>query len=155
MISISEATVQDIPFLQRFQEHILQMEREYDPFHKPAPARIYEDHHFKRLIARKDAAVFVAQEKEPVGCALCILSASSEHWMTYRNKGTIAFVYVKPDYRRKKIGQELLKKCIDWLNQKGADMIRLKVYAQNKAAHELYTSLGFQDYLTEMILPKI
>lgn len=50
---------------------------------------------------------------------------------------------VKPDCRRRGIGEELVNALVDALKSKGAHSLTLEVRASNQAAISLYEKLGF------------
>lgn len=51
---------------------------------------------------------------------------------------------VRPDFRRKGIGQELLEALLNWAEAKEASQAVLEVRAGNTAAQQLYRASGFQ-----------
>lgn len=51
---------------------------------------------------------------------------------------------VRPDFRRKGIGQELLEALLSWAETKEASQAVLEVRAGNTAAQQLYRASGFQ-----------
>lgn len=52
-------------------------------------------------------------------------------------------MWVSPQYRGKGIGRALVQAIIDWCEDSGKSGIRLGVTTTNKAAVELYRSMGF------------
>ncbi len=59
--------------------------------------------------------------------------------------GEIKRMYVKPEFRRKKIGQSLLENIINQACQIGYAKIRLDTAFFAKEAQQLYRKFGFQD----------
>ena len=53
-------------------------------------------------------------------------------------------VAVRPEYRRRGIGERLLKGVLVWAREKRATQAVLEVRAENIAAQKLYESCGFQ-----------
>ncbi len=58
--------------------------------------------------------------------------------------GHIALVYLKPDYRHKGIGAQLIGKAIMFYREKGKDTLRLNVARCNKTAQTFYKKHGFE-----------
>jgi ribosomal-protein-alanine acetyltransferase len=59
--------------------------------------------------------------------------------------GHILTIDVSPDYRRRRIGQALLKEIESIFRQKGVKTSRLEVREDNAAAIHLYTRLGYKE----------
>jgi ribosomal protein S18 acetylase RimI-like enzyme len=57
---------------------------------------------------------------------------------------------VLPAYRRQGIGGELAARAEDWARQAGARTFRVGVLARNRAARNLYQSLGFRELQLEL-----
>ena len=55
----------------------------------------------------------------------------------------IADVWVEPHARRKGVATALIRQCEHECKMRGADEVRLTVYALNEGALELYQSLGY------------
>jgi len=53
-------------------------------------------------------------------------------------------IAVHPDFRRRGLGEALLRKVISWVKQQGAQYITLEVRQSNLAAQALYFKLGFK-----------
>jgi len=53
-------------------------------------------------------------------------------------------IAVHPDFRRRGLGEALLRKVISWVKQQGAQYITLEVRRSNQAAQALYFKLGFK-----------
>jgi len=53
-------------------------------------------------------------------------------------------IAVHPDFRRRGLGEALLRKVISWVKQQGAQYITLEVRQSNRAAQALYFKLGFK-----------
>ena len=63
--------------------------------------------------------------------------------------GTVWGVYVRHTYRRRGVGEALLRACIDWARSKGLLILRLGVTVDNHAAIRCYERCGFVHYGTE------
>ncbi len=64
-----------------------------------------------------------------------------------KHKGTIWGMYVKPEFRGKKVGRELLQMAIEHATDKlKLTKIDLSVEASREAAKRLYSSLGFKTW---------
>jgi ribosomal protein S18 acetylase RimI-like enzyme len=67
-----------------------------------------------------------------------------------RHKGSVFAMYVTPSERGKGIGKRLLQELIERAKRlNGLEQLQLTVVANNEAAVQLYSSLGFEVYGTE------
>lgn len=58
--------------------------------------------------------------------------------------GKIVSIAVRKEFRRRGIGETLLRRAIERLKAKGKNKIALEVRTSNKPAQELYKKLGFK-----------
>ena len=58
--------------------------------------------------------------------------------------GEVVTIDVAPDYRRQRIGEELMRRGEEWLRGRGARGIFLEVDADNDAAIALYEKFGYE-----------
>lgn len=61
-----------------------------------------------------------------------------------RHKGSVAGVYVRPEFRGAGLAQALLSQLIDYARSRQLNTLWLTVEASNTAALELYKKLGFE-----------
>lgn len=65
------------------------------------------------------------------------------HWApTLKHRGSLG-MGVHPSYRRKGLGEKLLRACIEKAQKKGITRIELETRADNKASIGLYEKFGF------------
>ncbi|KUJ63923.1 acetyltransferase [Flavobacteriaceae bacterium CRH] len=96
----------------------------------------------KHKLDRNKAKVFVKKEDDiPVAFILLYYKVSPLSKIKYN--WHISYLYVKPDFRRKYIGKEIIMKCIDFAKKTKVDHISLNTDTENYAAHQLYESFGF------------
>ncbi len=53
-------------------------------------------------------------------------------------------IAIHPDFRRRGLGESLLREVISWVKKEGAQFITLEVRPSNLAARALYQKLGFR-----------
>jgi len=89
---------------------------------------------WERFLALQPAGCFLAEwQGTPAGTATTTIYDSTLAW--------IGMVLVHPDYRRRGIGQALLRHCIRFLHDRGLRCIKLDA---TPAGRPVYESLGFQ-----------
>jgi ribosomal protein S18 acetylase RimI-like enzyme len=82
----------------------------------------------------------VARENDRiVGVALAVYTPSAELGRVM----TVNDFFVKPDHRRKGVGQELVKQLVEECKLMKIDEIGLEVLHANKAAAAFWRSVGF------------
>ena len=62
---------------------------------------------------------------------------------------TIWGVYVRPSFRGRGIGEQLLRACIDWARAKNFTTVKLSVVEGNEFARRCYERVGFTPYGVE------
>eukprot|EP00009_Paramoeba_aestuarina_P005311 CAMPEP_0201506440 /NCGR_PEP_ID=MMETSP0161_2-20130828/348_1 /ASSEMBLY_ACC=CAM_ASM_000251 /TAXON_ID=180227 /ORGANISM="Neoparamoeba aestuarina, Strain SoJaBio B1-5/56/2" /LENGTH=179 /DNA_ID=CAMNT_0047900523 /DNA_START=33 /DNA_END=572 /DNA_ORIENTATION=- len=85
-------------------------------------------------------AVHPDNEKEIIGVIVCKLD---KHHKKQTNRGYIAMLAVRPDFRKRKIGSVLVRKAITAMQNDGCHEVVLETEACNTAALSLYQNLGF------------
>src|ERR1700722_6723666 len=63
-----------------------------------------------------------------------------------RHNATIWGVYVRQEYRGRKVGQQMIEAVLNWCRTKEARMVRLTVTTSNTAAIACYVACGFHVY---------
>lgn len=66
--------------------------------------------------------------------------------------GHINDIYIKEDYRNKKIGAKLTNRLMEWFRSKRLSYVELSVSSKNKTAIKFYNKIGFREY--EKVLKK-
>lgn len=74
-----------------------------------------------------------------VGVVVCKL----DYHRDTRQRGYIAMLAVKNDYRKQGIGSKLVKLALSAMKAKGADEVVLETELSNNSAQKLYENLGF------------
>ncbi len=64
--------------------------------------------------------------------------------------GEITDLAVKPEYRRRGIGEEMLERMMEWFKSKGMTRVDLRVASQNRIGRAFWEKQGFRTYLDVM-----
>jgi GNAT superfamily N-acetyltransferase len=100
-----------------------------------------------RLLPRPDGtAVFIADAGHTLAGMCGILPGSSPKT---RHVAMIWGMYVRPEWRRRRLSEALLAACIDAARTAGMIRVRLAVVATNEAAIRCYRQSGFETYGVE------
>ncbi|GEM_PF-69494 len=97
----------------------------------------------KSDLDNRDAIVLVAVEGSKV---VGIVKAELVDRVFYepRKEGAIDEFYILPEFRRGKLGNDLLNAMVDSLQKRGAVLITAEFPSQNDIAKRFYTKLGFR-----------
>mmetsp|Transcript_806 Transcript_806/g.1250 ORF Transcript_806/g.1250 Transcript_806/m.1250 type:complete len:170 (+) Transcript_806:37-546(+) len=88
----------------------------------------------------------------PQYCYLCydgeeaiaaIICKTEKRLKTNKNRGYIAMIAVKPEYRKRGIGSKLVKLVLDKMIEAKCDEVVLEAEASNQGALKLYYQFGF------------
>jgi ribosomal protein S18 acetylase RimI-like enzyme len=134
---------------------IVEVWEEFAHFHEPFDPRFpmkddvssgYEVH-LREDMAKETTRVLVALDKEKVvGYVMALIKKTDPAWQRERS-GYIEEMAVTANYRRRGIGEKLLKQIIDWFKEEKLDYIELSVAAKNKVGYSFWKKHGFKDYL--------
>ena len=132
-MTVRPATADDLPTLyelwREFEAEVPEAPyREVDPEKEDAEVREYVERHLA-LVAEHDGG--------PVGFALAKLET--------KRICLLSDIYVRPDWRSRGVGRELLTAVVRWSGEQGAEVLTLGVLATNPAARSFYYRLGFQE----------
>ena len=120
------------------------LNNEFDPlFAVVADARKRAEKYVGSTIGAKDRLLLVAVEGRKV---VGVLRAEMRERIFYEPnmEGFITDFYILPEYRRKALGNEVLKIASLDLKKMGAQIIVADVPARNEIANNFYTKRGFR-----------
>lgn len=129
--------ISENPELEEYEKKISNMGDNYKEF--------LESH-----IKSEKGVVFIAEEDgEIVGFTLIYIK---DEIPIFENKkvGFISDLYVKKEFRNRKISSKLRDKSLEWFKDKGLKFVSLAMHPDNKFAHSVYKKWGFFDYKVEM-----
>lgn len=68
----------------------------------------------------------------------------------YKRRASVSNLYVKPEFRKKKVGKKLMGELIKWFKSKKVKGITLAIYPGNELAEKMYERMGFKSYCKMM-----
>ncbi len=154
-IYVKEAAKEDSSIIADMIARLKMLNEELDPHFKTirdleTAVREYvnkmiEDENSKILLALD------ADTSEAVG--VLILRREDRVFYEPRIKAVITDFYVKPKYRRKRIGTLLLEKALEEAKEMGAGILTVVYPAGNTIADEFYKKAGFKELQIEKYKP--
>ena len=105
--------------------------------------------YFKAELEKKNSAVFIAEDKKPIGIII------ATHFKPLRiskfaRKGYVSNLFVQKNYRNKGIGIKLLDISLKWLKESKVKYVSLEIHLENKDALNFYTKTGFKKYTVKL-----
>jgi ribosomal protein S18 acetylase RimI-like enzyme len=147
-IHLRAATERDVPALVPLLIRLKRLNEEFDPLLKVRPdaeARAVEV--LRRDIDNPDAVVLAAEgigpDKDKVVGVVRALVRERPFYAPER-EGVILDIYLLPIYRRKGIGEFLLREVTAKLKEKGAGVVTAEFPTQNEIAVRFYAKRGFR-----------
>jgi GNAT superfamily N-acetyltransferase len=150
-INIRSAILDDLPHLLKFEQGIISTERPFDETLLPGTFHYYD---LAERIRDPDAEVVIAECDGTLVAGGSAVIKKGEPYNTFDSYAFLGFMYVEPAYRGKGINSLIIKKLVEWSEQKGLKEIRLHVYSDNITAINAYEKVGFKKILTEMRLTR-
>ncbi|WNQ10562.1 GNAT family N-acetyltransferase [Paenibacillus aurantius] len=96
----------------------------------------------ERLLADRDHAVYV-QEAEGGGLAGWV-HVHGRHLIESPPFAEIGGLVVDGTQRRKRVGEQLMRRSEQWARESGYRMMRIRSGSQRKEAHEFYQRIGYE-----------
>ena len=96
----------------------------------------------------KRAVLIAIDEGEPVG----MITGRTYGTLLIRKRrreGWISNLFVLPECRHKGVASKLVRELLEWFRRKRIKDIRLAVNSGNSAALEMFSKLGFREYLIQ------
>ncbi|HLO04815.1 MAG TPA: GNAT family N-acetyltransferase [Symbiobacteriaceae bacterium] len=94
--------------------------------------------------ASRDPGQTILVAEDAAGLAGFIWLAIEEEWGGTGTRGEVAALYVRPEYRGKGVGRELMAEGEAMLRRYGCHKVHLMVTRSNESAVRLYEELGYK-----------
>jgi len=154
-IYVKEATSEDAGAVAEMIARLKMLNEELDPHFKTvSDLDVVVKKYVEEILASEDTRVLLALDAatgEPVG--LLVLRKEDRIFYEPRYKAVITDFYVKPKYRRRRVGSILLEKAIEHAKDLGAGIITVVYPAGNTIAETFYERAGFKDLQVEKYKP--
>ncbi|MVN91904.1 GNAT family N-acetyltransferase [Mucilaginibacter aquatilis] len=129
---------------------------QYRVFYKQQPDKAASTSFLSQRLSNKESVIFVALDgaDQPVGFTQLYPKYSSakltKNWI-------LNDLYVAEAYRKRGIGEQLIKTAMEFGKQTGATFIQLETQKENYTAQSLYKAIGFeqQELTDDFLLFKI
>ncbi|WOC41117.1 GNAT family N-acetyltransferase [Polaribacter sp. HL-MS24] len=146
-ISIRTAKASDLETLLEFEQGVIEAERPLDPFLAEGTLTYYN---IPELISSDQIHFVVAVSRNELVASGYLRVENSKHYHKNPTHGYIGFIYVKPEFRGKRISNFVISSLQDWAKEKKLNELRLDVYSNNLSAIKAYERFGFEKSLVNM-----
>lgn len=146
-IKYRTAELKDLPTLLEFEQGIVSTERPFDPTLKSGAINYYD---LAALIKDDNAEVLVAQVNNLIVGSAYVKIKKAQDYLQFDQYAYLGFMFVRPEYRRKGISQNIISRLKSWAQLRGLEELRLDVYDDNHIAMAAYENIGFKRHLVEM-----
>ncbi len=154
-MEIIEATDSHIPEIVQVWKEFMDFHKDIDPrFPMSKNAHLNWEKYLRDLMDSEDALVLIALDKSRVvGFSI---SQISKYPPIFKREtyGSIDSIAVKSEYRRKRIGEQMLTKIYEWFASRNIDRIELSVAARNRVGYSFWKKHGFQDFMHRLYLER-
>jgi len=149
-MKIRKATINDFEKLKAIKLESKKDEMKYSVSLKPLikTIDIYFEY-FKAELKKKNSAVFIAEDKKPIGIIIATYFKPLRI-SKFARKGYVSNLYVQKTHRNKGIGKKLLQISLKWLKENKVKYVSLEIHLENKFALDFYFKSGFKSYTTKL-----
>jgi len=106
--------------------------------------------HLRSLVRSPDSAVFVADAGDAVVGYVVGDLHRRPPWYPAGSFGFISDMYVRPEWRRKRVGTALVRALEQWMAGRGVTSVELLAAERNPAGLAFWRAMGYTDYLRMM-----
>ena len=150
-ITIRSAKPEDLSTLLRFEQGVIETERQFDPTIKKGRINYYD---LREMIQAADVEVAVAELNDQlIASGYARIEQSRKAYFEYEKYAYLGFMYVVPEHRGKGVINKIIDHLKTWSEAQNLDELRLEVYDENENAIKAYEKIGFLKLLTEMRMP--
>ena len=147
LITLRAASPMDLDTLERFQQGVIDAERQFDPKLRETGVQYYD---IAQMLANPELQLLVAAHGErPIACAFARVEPAKP-WLKHAREAYLGMMFVEPDWRGRGVNARLIAALKEWCRAHGVTELRLDVYADNEPAVRAYRKAGFRASMVEM-----
>ena len=147
MFQIARAEEHQIPAIAELWLEFMRFHQDIEPFFKPREGAVAgEEEQLRRVMKSEDGLVLVAtDEGRVVGFAHSEIRGPHKVYSMDRY-GALDTMAVTAEYRRKGVGEAMLREIRDWFRSRNVDRVELEVLSKNDIGYSFWKKHGFTDY---------
>ncbi len=144
-MNIRKATLKDLETIRKLNQKLFKYGYKFD---KTLDCNwpINNKKYFKEAITKKDSLALVALVNNKIIGYFIGNTKKAEDYRKLKKIAEADDAYIIPEYRRRGIGNLLLKKFLVWAKKKGIKRARALIATQNKKSIAWHKKAGFKEY---------
>ena len=147
-VIIRKAVMEDVPSILELWKEMMDFHKERDRiFSRSVTGHEGFADYISGHMSRDTSCVFVAEAgKAVVGYCLAFVERYPPV-LEMKEYGHVQDIAVSEKYRRKGVGQRLLREARKWFSEKGVHRIEARVATTNRISKGFWAKMGFKPYL--------
>lgn len=142
--TIRSARAEDVEAGAELVVRLKRLNGEFDPMFKVADNALDEAKAYLREAIGNERYVVLVSERRGKVVGLLKADLRERRFYEPRTEGVIVDFYVLPEFRRHKLGEDLVEHATRQLRQRGAQIIAAEFPTQNQIAVRFYEKQGFR-----------
>ncbi len=146
---VRKATLDDVPTLLKYEQGLIQAERQMDPTIKDGAIHYY---YIPDFILNEDSELIVVEINNEIVASGYAKIKSDRAYLKHKKQGYLGFMFVDNQHRGNGLNKLIIDGLLKWCKEKNIFEIRLDVYDVNLPAISAYEKAGFKKHLINMRL---
>lgn len=137
----------------RFWDELRAKDRYGRMIHPPEYGEVYCSELLQKVASYEGSLQLAFIGEQLVGLVAGIVeeqSAQNRVELGVSRAGRVLEVFVEPEFRDRRLGEQLMLRMEQLLRERGCDILKVEVFALNGEAHRFYHRLGFQDWMVDL-----
>ncbi len=152
-MKVTRAANEHVTAIVEIWKELMDFHKDLDPIYaRSADAHANFEKHLRELMASGDSLVLVALEATRVAAYAIAQTKKRPPVFQHDTYGLVCDVAVTARYRRKGIGEKLLREILGWFESLGIHGIQVRVAAKNPVANAFWRKHGFRDHMYDLYL---
>ncbi len=151
-MEIRKAKLEDLDNLKKLTYDFLNNEKEnFEDSYDPSYALTEASSNFikGRIEAEKGLVLVAEDEGKLIGFLIGFIGKIPDARKTMK-PAVLDEIFIEKEYRRQKIGREMLAEFQKWAKRQGANKLRVSASTKNNAALQAYKNFGFSDFTLKL-----
>lgn len=145
-MKIRAADRNDLPFITDLAGKMVDYHRSLDEYYKPLSTYKNLEKELAEELADKDSLFLVVEKDNKIVGYFRGAIEPAPAYTSPKKIGVIYDIYIAEEYRKRGIGEALMKEVLEWFELKNIKNIELSVDARNIAAINFWKKMGFFEY---------
>lgn len=141
------ATQEDLPVLLQFGEQLALIEAKFDETVGYEEEKVQA--RYTKQLANPLALFLIAETEESQSVGYLYAHVDP---LDHIQQGEIEVVFIREEYRRQGIAQELIRRVLQWMKAHQVIRVVTHIFAENQSSRKTFERLGFESHNIEYLL---